>query len=127
MPLKDPRSKLHPIEIAIYGKWVSVLWFTDAHKALKQFTDGKNPNANYNGMQAFVLHEPDENGIMKQTIYIKYGSSLGDIVHECLHVAFYMLDSIGHQPTADDDEPLAYLLEYLVDQVMKIKRKYGYR
>lgn len=43
----------------------------------------------------------------------------GAIAHECLHATNHILHWVGDRPTFEDDEPQAYLLGYLVEQVTK--------
>ena len=44
------------------------------------------------------------------------------IIHECEHVKNSIWKRIGFIPTPDNDEPDAYLLEYLYKEVMKVVR-----
>lgn len=41
-----------------------------------------------------------------------------NIAHECLHLTYYVLEQIGIKCTAESHEVQAYLLEYLIEQVM---------
>lgn len=50
-------------------------------------------------------------------------ASLGDIIHECDHIAFALLEFWGMPVTYTDNEAHAYLLEYLVDRVLKLQTK----
>lgn len=38
------------------------------------------------------------------------------LVHECVHAAWYILDNAGVEVTADNQEPLAYLTDWLYSQ-----------
>lgn len=46
------------------------------------------------------------------------------IVHECEHAKNAIWRRIGFIPTPDNDEPDAYLIEYLYKEVMKIVKKH---
>ena len=46
------------------------------------------------------------------------------VVHECEHVKNAIWKRIGFIPTTENDEPDAYLLEYLYKEVMKIVNKH---
>lgn len=53
----------------------------------------------------------------------KKGVSAGVIAHECLHAAGGILSDKGYRYEPDNDEPMAYLLGYMVDKVVKILSK----
>ena len=40
----------------------------------------------------------------------------GTLAHEATHAAFYILTGAGVKLTSDNDEPLAYLVGYIVDE-----------
>lgn len=44
---------------------------------------------------------------------------LSTIVHECVHAAYILLDHIGIELTPMNHEPLAYLTDYLFEEVAK--------
>lgn len=47
------------------------------------------------------------------------------VAHECVHASNMILESINFKPTNyDSDEINAYLTEYLVEVVLKAKKKY---
>lgn len=46
------------------------------------------------------------------------------IIHECEHAKNAIWKRIGFIPTPENDEPDAYLLEYLYKEVMKIVNKH---
>lgn len=46
------------------------------------------------------------------------------IVHECEHAKNAIWKRIGFIPTPENDEPDAYLIEYLYKEVMKIVKKH---
>lgn len=46
------------------------------------------------------------------------------IVHECEHAKNAIWRRIGFIPTLENDEPDAYLIEYLYKEVMKIVKKH---
>lgn len=52
-------------------------------------------------------------------ICIEYTSKASTYCHECLHVAYYILDSKGITCPKSNHEPLAYLMSYLIDEVEK--------
>lgn len=48
--------------------------------------------------------------------FLKWPLSQGFIAHEFSHATWYILDRIGYVPTPENNEPFAYLLDYLIDQ-----------
>jgi hypothetical protein len=48
---------------------------------------------------------------------------LRDLYHECLHMAYWMLDECKVKITPDNSEPLCYLQEYLVRECWGHLRK----
>ncbi len=57
----------------------------------------------------------------------KFGSRYmthGSIAHECLHATSFLFMTIGAEPDIDNDEPQAYLINYLVDQVEDFIKPY---
>ncbi len=46
----------------------------------------------------------------------------GVIVHECLHATWYVNRYFGVNVDADNNEPQAYLLQYLVEQMEKLMK-----
>ncbi len=49
----------------------------------------------------------------------------GVIAHEATHVANFIFEYIGVVPSFDNDEPLAYLTQWVVDEIYKVMNKYN--
>ena len=47
------------------------------------------------------------------------------IAHECLHVAYFILEEVGQKCPQNNHEALAYLMSFLIEEIDKIKLKYG--
>jgi hypothetical protein len=63
---------------------------------------------------AFAFYDP------KRSCYIMvFGKKLSPelVAHECSHIAKILLEHIGYRSKAEDDEPEAYLLTFLVRMV----------
>lgn len=54
-------------------------------------------------------------------IVLAMDASYGDIVHEADHIAFNLLKFWGVPVTYDDNEAHAYLLEHVVDKIVKLQ------
>lgn len=114
------------LDIPIYrGKFIIIV-SNDANKVKKylpEFRD-KSPYAhtwqiNWNGNQGFAVvfnfeneHRPIFNGT---------------IAHEALHVVDFILEDRGVQPDFINDEPSAYLLEWIVDEIYRFCEKYSFK
>ena len=65
--------------------------------------------------------------IFKQDYYLLSNRAIkyGVLVHECFHLLMWIADDFDMRFNVNDHESMAYLLEYLIDEVMKIKKE-GY-
>jgi len=45
------------------------------------------------------------------------------ICHECMHILIWMAHAFGFELRLETQEYSAYLIEYLIDEVMKIKKR----
>lgn len=65
------------------------------------------------GGMAGVLCYPDGTGC----IYIALEDrTLGNLVHECIHAAYFILENAGVPITFDNQESVTYLSQYLFEQ-----------
>lgn len=44
--------------------------------------------------------------------------SHGELAHESVHVANRIFEIMGYNPNRDEDEPLAYLVQYITDKLI---------
>lgn len=51
----------------------------------------------------------------------------GVIAHESVHIANYTFDSIGAKQDFNNDEPYAYLVGWVTDEVYKFMNKKGFK
>ena len=72
-------------------------------------------NLNYDGMSIPECGTNRYHIILDTTII-----ELNTVVHECFHVAFEILNTRGIAVNRENDEAMAYLLGYLVEEVMAI-------
>lgn len=72
-------------------------------------------NHEYKGKQAFqIILNPDSS---KRKLYHS------TIAHEAIHAANLLLDARGVVITQNNDEPLTYLVDWIIDEVYKYLRK----
>lgn len=46
------------------------------------------------------------------------------ICHECMHILMCIYDDFDIKFDVDNQEPAAYLIEYIIDNALRIKREY---
>jgi hypothetical protein len=56
-------------------------------------------------------------------IILSLDAPLMDLIHEADHAAFCILAGMGVQVTTKDNEAHAYMLEYIVSKVLKLREK----
>ncbi len=55
-------------------------------------------------------------------IWIRKKTDMVSLVHECVHAAILTLDVRGVKLDADNDEPLAYLIEMIFSKARSLKK-----
>lgn len=89
-------------------------WRDIARKILKRplSTDDKEVKSN-----AMVI-------IFKQEYYLLSNRAIkyGVLAHECFHLLMWIAEDFDIRLDVNNQETTAYLLEYLIDEVMKIKK-----
>lgn len=99
---RDKHSPDHVIEVPLYGSTVSV--FLRKHPTPE--TDALN------GYEAFSFEGavPNSYGVA-----FKANPSPGILAHEADHIATWICQSLGLQASPLDDEPHAYIVQFLTD------------
>lgn len=64
-------------------------------------------------------------GIVLNFNYKKAKITHGVIAHEAYHITSYIAEEHGLEWNVDNDEPLAYLINWVVDQVYLFVKEYG--
>ncbi len=70
----------------------------------------------YKGYQSYLVALNFDNDFAKITH--------GIIAHEAVHIANFIQEYVGVVPTFDNDEPSAYLTQWVVDEIYKMMSKY---
>lgn len=107
--------------IPIYGAGFAI-YVADDITEFKDYCGMKDVYEIPKAADAFFTYDCD---IYLFEIFIEAKTSVPVIAHECHHIKNSLWDCIGHKPTLLDDEPDAYLLEYLIKQVLKVKEKHN--
>lgn len=74
------------------------------------------------------LKHDDSNGMAIQLgrdyyIFSKPSVKPHVLYHECFHVLMWIADDFGLEFDVNNQEPMAYLIEYLIEETMRIKKK----
>jgi len=102
-------------QVPIYGGML-VIMITNDMKRIKKYLPEFNPNElfahacfdNFRGMQGFfvILNPSNMNGVI----------SPGVVAHEATHISSYIAKERGFVADFDNDEPIAYLVQYVADR-----------
>ena len=101
------------INIPIFELKLKIVVVDDIKEALKI-----NPNINTEADSCVIDYN---NG--KATITIA-SNDMSIIAHECLHVKNAIWNRIGYSPQVLNDEVDAYLLDYIMTEVLKVVEKH---
>lgn len=101
------------IRIPIYRYTLKIVVANSVKEAAERFTDIQDTTA-----KGIVL------GYEGRAIMVVPPDDIPTIVHECEHVKNAVWERIGFVPTPNNDEPDAYLLEYIFAEVMKVVKKH---
>lgn len=112
-------------EVPLYrGKLVII--FTDSSEKLKKYVPdfygkvyGHSWLVDFHGKEAFALILNFKNPNIKITP--------GVITHESIHIANFILNSRGVQPSFSNDEPITYLAEWVTDKVYEFMEKHNFK
>jgi hypothetical protein len=76
------------------------------------YTDEMKTNSGYHNRYTIILNE-------------EYGNlNYGVVAHEALHITHMVFENKGIRPSTVNDEPQAYLIEWVVNKVFKSLDKY---
>lgn len=113
------------INVDIYNQKVAT--FTSI-KDIKSYCN-KN-QYNFDEIEDFIQTSHGVSGILEPLaddvmpiffIYCK-DDSMDTIIHECTHVAMFMLACIGVTVDVNEQEPIAYLIPYLVKNYCRVNK-----
>jgi len=113
--------KVRKIKIPIYFGVLEVVVAKNLRKALnknKEPLNGFKPE-NYD---AFVWDDLSS-GLAVYKVYIKPTANHKTVAHEALHVVNLLFNNIGAKPDLNNDEPQAYLLGWVVEQIHNTLKK----
>jgi len=89
-------------------------WRDIARKILKRPLKTDDSEVKSNAM--VIIFNQDYYLLSKQSVEYSI------LAHECFHLLMWIANDFDIHFTANNHEAMAYLLEYLIDEVMKIKK-----
>lgn len=71
------------------------------------------------------LHNRDAVGFVQEyegdpPVMVILDPTPNTIAHECAHVALILMEKLGMRATYDDQEPFAYIMGYIAEQVYEV-------
>lgn len=109
------------IQIPIYGGKL-MIHITNSKKVASKIAGQKQ----YDVFAFHIRNNHEHYHIVLNPEHPKAEITYGVIAHECTHAALTLFKSRGIHPDVENQEPLAYMIEWLVDQVVKFMHEKGY-
>lgn len=112
-------------EVPLYRGWLVVIITNDQDKLQRQI-----PKIAVQELYAHTWFTPNWDGRRGFVIILNFHNSFrkvhnGTISHEALHAAHFIADSVGIDANFDNDEPITYLIEWIVDEVYELMHKHN--
>lgn len=98
--------------IAVGNAFAKQPWWEHQHAGLK-LTDALLDEETYGFCAGKVFYAPSA------LLWLRDGNDIGTIVHECVHLAYEVLCARGVVITRENDEPLTYLVEHFMRQILR--------
>lgn len=104
------------IKVPIYNFTIYVTIFDEWEEVTKYYIGNKNVER-----EGFLLVNNLDVNTLKFFVNAECPSC---ITHEIIHIKNIIFDVIGHVSNAENDEPEAYLVQYLYDKIIKVYHKH---
>lgn len=122
---KSPHFKHKIIRVAIYGNYLIDICYGDLVEIQKHFKFPVDLNVN---ASVFETHFHEKQEIFEHVILVVGpDTTIPQLVHECIHLKNKLFKDIGHTLDVDNDEPEAYLTQYIfrmvTDKLKELKPK----
>lgn len=107
----------HRIHIPLYNGTLYLIDTDDIEKAVKATEEEHGFKSPYDTESCLISKR---SGDFYLFIDLEY-CSIGLLAHELFHATHRILEYFGVEFTRDNHEPFAYLMEYLMDECIKLK------
>lgn len=111
------------VDIPIYFGYLTIIFANNFKKAISKFklnTGGRN---NLHEYGAITFGQRDKKGVTDYYLVFHSNASHSEIAHEALHIVNWIFKDRYIELDLINDEPGAYLLGWVIDQVYKAKIK----
>ena len=103
------------IKVPLYLEEITIIFFTDEQQIKERFPESEP--------ESFIAKVLYEDGTHYVIFDLKENLTHGIIAHEAYHLMNNIFKVIGHKTHMQNHEPEAYLLEWIVNEIYKIKNK----
>lgn len=107
--------------IPIYFGILQVVVNKSFHEAIKGYNFPQNSNTD--DYDAFVLENSNKKDTYRVSVFIKPDVTPSVVAHEALHIMNRIMHRVEAIPTWSNDEPQAYLIGWIVEQIYKTLEK----
>lgn len=112
------------VKIPLYYQYLYVIISDDVEKEIDQIRKIFNINIDRFDFAGYAEAYGKFNLVLLNKKYLKDENfAIGTIAHESFHVTNYIIKRIGIHPDVNNDEPQAYLLSWVCEQVFKLYKK----
>lgn len=112
------------IKVPLYGGLL-VLIFSNSAEKVKEVVEDYDRIKVYAHSWYFNYRGREGNAIILN--FDKNKITHGTIAHEALHIANFIADSRGFKPDLINDEPMAYLIAWITNEVYKFMKKNNFK
>jgi len=113
---------LKKVQIPIYRGNLVIIFSDDASK-IKSHIDDFDGEDVY-GHAIYTMYKNSESFVLILNFHNKSCKMKhGVITHEAVHISSFIAESRGFQPDFNNDEPVAYLAEFVTNEVYKFMKQ----
>ena len=121
---KKPYSKVKSIQIPLYGGRLVMIFSNCSEKIKKTIPNWDKETDEIYG-SAWYINYKDRQGFAMILNFDSDRAKIthGTIAHEAVHLAHYIADERGIKLDLNNDEPITYLVGWIVDEVYDFIKK----
>jgi hypothetical protein len=115
--------KEHIIPIPMYNGTLHLIDCKDTKQALMEI-NGADYNEEGDNTEACLFWNHEKNSANWWLCINLEDSEIGVLAHELFHATHRILEYFGVEFTSKNHEPFAYLLEYLMNECIKLRKQF---
>ena len=107
-------------KIDLYDVIINVVCCKDWDKEAKRILEKENISIELDNTEAYALKIPGKDGY-----YVFFRPNVANkiVYHECIHLLVFVMNGCNLILDVDNSESIAYLGEYIIENVMRIKNQ----